>query len=683
MGVRELVGEGRWEQVADLLVEQGLFGVGVIDLAGCIAATNEALSRITGYGRDELVGRSVLELAHEGDRAEIEQALQRIAAGDLERYTAQLRGRARDGRALWTNATVLPLHDDAGHVTAALGVVEDVTEAVHAIERSGLVQERIREGLLAMTDAREPKRVLQAVVDLAREVVGARYAALGVVREGGRDLSDFLVSGIDREAAEAIATWPTGDGLLGAVTTSERPIRIADLGRHPDSRGFPPNHPPMRSFIGVPISYKGRALGNLYLAEKTGAPEFTSEDEVLLLAFAAQAAVVVENARMHERGRQLIEQLERTNKELERASQERSVFLASMSHELRTPLHALLLAADILRDPMFPVSEERTQELSETIATSGRHLLGLIDDLLELSRIEAGRFSIRTQPISLGLLLRESRQATAPLASKGQIRLDVPEAEDVWVGVDPLRTRQAIINLLANAVKFTEEGGRVWVEVHPSDDAVTIAVCDTGKGIAAEDLQRIFLPFERIGDARGAGLGLAISRSIAKAHGGTLEVRSEPGEGSRFELTLPRSQPVLHQVPSVPRHLHPAGTKVLVVEDDPRALELTIELLGNVGYVATAASTIAEALAVVQRTRPDLVLLDVKLGTEDGLDIVRQLRGDPATRDIPVIASSASASDLDIDRAKRAGCISFLAKPLTPESLIEGIAAGLGSSMRR
>jgi signal transduction histidine kinase len=162
-------------------------------------------------------------------------------------------------------------------------------------------------------------------------------------------------------------------------------VRLSDLTHYPASAGFPAHHPAMRSFLGCRIAYKGHPLGNLYLANKIGPTGFTSEDEAALLALASQAAVVIENARMHESEQGLIEQLDRANRDLERTSEAKSVFLASMSHELRTPLHALLLAADILRDPAFPVTEERARELSDTIATSGRHLLGLIDDLLELT----------------------------------------------------------------------------------------------------------------------------------------------------------------------------------------------------------------------------------------------------------------------------------------------------------
>ncbi|HSD49163.1 MAG TPA: ATP-binding protein [Actinomycetota bacterium] len=671
----------QWRRIAELLLEQGMFGVGLIDARLRIVGVNDAIERITGYPREELVGRSVAELVPEDPRHELEAAMAALTSGERASFSSELRASAKDGRDVWVKLAIWPLRDDDGSIDVCLGVMEDVTEARRETERARRIEERLREGMLILADARETRGVLQAVVDLAREVLGAEYAALGVLPETGTELTAFLVSGVGDDAIDAIGHWPIGKGLLGAVTASEEPIRLADLTRYPASVGFPAHHPAMRSFLGCRIAYKGRGLGNLYLANKVGAPDFTPEDEAALLALASQAAVVIENARMHETGQQLIDQLDRANRQLERASEAKSVFLASMSHELRTPLHALLLAADILRDPAFAVTEERARELSETIATSGRHLLGLIDDLLELSRIEAGRFEVRLQPTALNHLLMECRQATAPLASRKRIAFDVPQTENVWVEADPLRARQAIINLLANAVKFTPPGGRVWVEVDRSDETVTIAVCDTGRGIAPEDLERIFRPFEQAGYAHGVGLGLAISSSIARIHGAPLEVRSEPGRGSRFEMTLRLSRAEAPATTVPTGSVRPAGTEtpVLVVEDDPRTLELTLEVLGSAGYSASGSATVAGALESLRGSRPDLVFLDVKLGDEDGLEVVRHLRADPTTRDIPVVAASASISDADVQRAKEAGCDAFLAKPLTPQALIAGIDAALAA----
>ncbi|HEX5950626.1 MAG TPA: ATP-binding protein [Actinomycetota bacterium] len=678
MPLRAYTTAHQWRRIAELLLEQGLFGVGLIDAQLRIVGVNDTIERITGYPREELVGRSIAEFVLPERLDELAIAMDGLVSGERGSVSTELRGTTKEGNDVWVKLAIWPLRDDRGRVDVCLGVMEDVSEARRESERARHMEERLREGMLALADARETKAVLQAVVDLAREVLGAEFAALGVLPESGTELSAFLVSGVGHEAIAAIGRWPIGKGLLGAVTASEEPIRLADLTHYPASVGFPAHHPAMRSFVGCRIAYKGRPLGNLYLANKMGSPDFTSEDEAALLAFASQAAVVIENARMHESERQLIEQLDMANRELERTSEAKSVFLASTSHELRTPLHALLLAADILRDPAFPVTEDRGRELLDTIATSGRHLLGLIDDLLELSRIEAGRFEVRLQPTSLNHLLVECRQATAPLASRKRIALDVPQTENVWVEADPLRARQAVINLLANAVKFTPRGGRVWVEVERSDASVTVAVCDTGRGIAPEDVERIFRPFEQAGYARGIGLGLAISNSIARVHGAPLRVRSEPGKGSRFEMTFRLArQDAPPAIADVRPERRMGETSVLVVEDDPRALELTIVVLRSAGYSATGVATVAGALESIRRSRPALILLDVKLGDEDGLAIARWIREDPSTHDIPVVASSASISDADVQRAKDAGCDGFLAKPLTPEALLAGVDAAL------
>ncbi|MGE5461209.1 MAG: ATP-binding protein, partial [Solirubrobacterales bacterium] len=681
IAVRAYGGLQRRQGILELLFDQGVFGMGLTDSELRITRVNGVVCEVTGYRADELIGRSIAELFHPADRSQAIRGLGEVVSGLRPSYSVEVRGHAKDGRTIWANLVAWPVRDERGRITGCLGVVDDITVARLARERGRRTEERVRQGVAAMTDAREPKEVLQGVVDLAREILDARYAALGVVPEGAAGFSDFLFSGVDDETIAAIGGLPTGKGLLGAVSTSSEPIRLADLSSYPKSRGFPAHHPEMRSFLGVPIAHKGRVLGNLYVADKVDAREFSAEDAALLLAFATQAAVVIENARMHETERGLIERLDRTNTELKRASEAKSVFLASMSHELRTPLHAMLMAADILRDPAFSVSKSRAHELSGTIATSGRHLLGLIDDLLELSRIEAGRFQIRLEPTSLNLLLTECRQAAGPLAARKKVRLDIPAVEDVWLEADPLRIRQALLNLLVNAVKFTDPGGRVWVEIQPTDEVVRIAVCDTGQGIAPEALDRIFDPFEQGSTGtHGVGLGLAISRSIARAHGGGLEVTSELGAGSRFELSLPRSHRTVAAVnrpAPTSGSVEATGTEVLVAEDDPQALALAIEVLTSCGYTATGAGTVAEALAAVRASPPDLVVLDVKLGAEDGLDLVRRLREDPATWDIPVVASSASTSDIDVERAREAGCVSFLAKPLTPQALINGVRAGL------
>lgn len=234
--------------------------------------------------------------------------------------------------------------------------------------------------------------------------------------------------------------------------------------------------------------------------------------------------------------------LDQVNKDLARANEAKSSFLASMSHELRTPLSGILLAGELLSDPLFgPVPQEKVRELGARIIMSGKHLLGLINDLLDLSRIEMGRLELHRETLDVGEVIVEAGDAVRPLAKQKGIHFEVPAVEGLTARADALRIRQVLINLLTNAVKFTPEGGNVSVRAHGSGPLVSIEVTDSGIGVLPEDQERIFEAFEQASGSasEGVGLGLAISRRIASLHGGTLAVSSAPGTGSTFTLTLP------------------------------------------------------------------------------------------------------------------------------------------------
>lgn len=249
--------------------------------------------------------------------------------------------------------------------------------------------------------------------------------------------------------------------------------------------------------------------------------------------------------------------LDLINEELSRVSEAKSAFLGNMSHELRTPLNAMLLAAELLKEPKFrPKSERAFQDTAAAILSNGRHLFALIDDLLDLSRIEHDRLQLVPQRVPLEMLLNESAAAIGMLAEEKRVRLDIPNAGGVRIWADPLRIRQILVNLLSNAVKCTQPGGRVWVEIVRERRALAIAVRDTGIGIAAKDVKRIFEPFEQASDSsRGAGLGLAISQRLALLHGGAIRVSSKRGAGSTFTLVLPQRGARVGDEPPVRRRL--------------------------------------------------------------------------------------------------------------------------------
>ncbi|MFA5889848.1 MAG: ATP-binding protein [Actinomycetota bacterium] len=387
----------------------------------------------------------------------------------------------------------------------------------------------------------------------------------------------------------------------------------------------------------------------------------------------------VEN-RTHELEEALVV-LDHTNAELTQANDAKSLFLANVSHELRTPLSGILIASEMLHDPAFGMfSEEKVRDLGGKILSSGRHLLALIDDLLDLSRIEAGRLELRPQPVDVALLLDDLRLTIEPAAAEKRVKVDIPSGGDCRIYADPVRALQVLFNLASNAVKFTPSGGRVWLEVTKSKGDVAIAVHDTGIGIARRDLVRIFEPFEQVSDRRmgGAGLGLAVSKRIVDLHGGSIKVSSVPGKGSRFTAVFSAADPGAARPAvigngDVAEAVRPA--RVLVVEDDPVTQDLVYRALCSGGHHVDRAASVREAISRVRARKPDVVLLDVRLGKDNGLDVVPWLRSRPATAGMQVIVLSAHGMPGDIDRAMAAGCDDYLVKPVAAKTLLAKIAA--------
>ena len=363
--------------------------------------------------------------------------------------------------------------------TDTVAVVGDDGQFVGCVSYRGIVEFLLRETLemvsalalaqatLDLTQERSLPIVLQKTVDVARKLTAARYGALLVVGEHG-GTTQLLTSGVDEATRAAIGRMPAGEGLLGAVLQDPVPLRLEDMARDPRSRGFPPNHPPMQSLLAAPILTEHRVIGILYLAEKPGAEPFSQADEDLLVALARHAATAIENARISEQAQRQAQLLERRvaerTEELLRASQHKSEFLANMSHELRTPLHSILGFAEILLADRFGPLGEPHREFVAEIRESGTHLLGLINDVLDLARVEAGRLILSPEHFSLTDALAAAEGTVAILAQQQGLTLQralEPGLSLAWA--DPARFRQILINLLSNAVKFTPQGGRVTI----------------------------------------------------------------------------------------------------------------------------------------------------------------------------------------------------------------------------
>ncbi len=300
------------------------------------------------------------------------------------------------------------------------------------------------------------ERVLQQIVDSAREVVGARYAALGVLGPDRATLSQFVTSGLTQAERERIGDLPRGRGLLGLVIREPQPIRSADINQHPQRYGFPPHHPPMRSFLGVPIRSRGEVFGNLYLTEKIGAKEFDVEDEAITVLLAAHAAVAVENARLHDESQRLVGQVKAMQRQ-------RDLFSAMMNHELRNALTGVYGWAERLVRGKSPEQHARA---AREVYEGAERTITLLNNFLDLTRLDAGKVRPVWQDVDVATPVQRAMASVEPAAEAKQVRLLTEYSNGAaTLRTDPVRLEQILVNLLSNAVRHSPDGETVAVRV--------------------------------------------------------------------------------------------------------------------------------------------------------------------------------------------------------------------------
>lgn len=382
--------------------------------------------------------------------------------------------------------------------------------------------------------------------------------------------------------------------------------------------------------------------------------------------------------------RKLTEQaLERAKEAAEAASRAKSEFLARMSHELRTPMNAILGFAQVLQ--RMPMTGEQ-QEFVREILQAGEHLLALINELLDLSRIEAGKLAVAIEAVALKPILDQALKLVEPQLTARGLSYACTCATDCWLMADATRLRQVLTNLLSNAVKFNRPGGRITVDCERlAGDRLRVRVSDTGPGISREKQALLFTHFERLGAEKqgieGLGIGLALSYQLVKLMGGELGVESEPGRGATFWLELPS---ISAPTTVVAAGQSASGTNtekalLLYVEDNTANFRVVAAMLRQrPHWTLIGASSGEQALELVRRHRPDAILMDIHLPGMDGYEVLAALRADPQTRDTPVIALSADALPIDVERGLKAGFRAYLCKPVNVEDLLTALSEALG-----
>ena len=470
---------------------------------------------------------------------------------------------------------------------------------------------------------------------------------------------------VDRLRATRIDVDET---LVGRAAKERRPIVVGDLGAVPlDPHLQVLYDDGWRSLVAAPMLREGQIVGSLIVRRKrTGG--FSDETVDLLETFASQSALALQNA-------QLYRELKEQSLELELASRHKSEFLASMSHELRTPLNAVLGFSEVLLERMFGDINDRQEEYLRDIHGSGKHLLELLNEILDLSKIEAGRMELEYSSFGLRALLEDAAAMLRQRAASGGVDLSVDIADDVdLVYSDELRLKQIVLNLMTNAVKFTGDGGSVVVRARRRGGNFEITVKDSGIGVPEADHQRIFESFQQGGRGssreEGTGLGLTLSKRLIELLGGRMWLESKVGVGSTFGISLPGREREPSDERGASSEAPLVGEVVVIEADRPSGELLTVYLAGLAGGV-TVARDGPSGLEAVRRVHPAAVLLDIRLPGIDGWAVLEALKADPGTRDIPVVIVSI------VDERSRGvalGAAAYLVKPVSRDDLRGALA---------
>jgi signal transduction histidine kinase/ActR/RegA family two-component response regulator len=587
-----------------------------------------------------------------------------------------------DGSQITLMEYAAPLFDVSGKVRGAIGIFVDITERRRIEEE----QRFLAKASSILSSSLDYETTLRALARLAVPAFGD-YCTVDVMRDDGTFARvDLVVDDPARaEVAKALRRYPptlsvegpavvairSGEPYVENAASPEKSHRSAQNGEHLELlRRFG-----VRSFMMVPLRSRGRTLG-LFAAGSFGGRHYDERDLTLAQDVAARAALALDNAILY-----------RNAQEANRLKED---FLATLSHELRTPLNALLGWMHMLKMPS--VDEATKKRALESIERNARAQSVLINDLLDVSRVISGKLRIEQSPVDLPSVVLAAIDAVRPAVRARDIDLTVSlgsVAREVWGDAD--RLQQVMWNLLSNAVKFTPLGGRVEVVVEELAGAVQISVADNGGGIDSAFLPHVFERFRQADSSTtrmqaGLGLGLAIVRHLVDLHGGTVTVTSAGlGKGSTFLVTLPtRQAPIAHaDLPMAPDQLQSLkGIRVLAVDDDADSRELILLTVRAAEAEVMVVSSAPSALDAISTFHPHVIVADLAMPGMDGYALIRETARLVRGRMPPMIAMSAYASEVDIERSAQAGFARHLGKPADYQRLVNAIAevAGLVNS---
>ena len=533
--------------------------------------------------------------------------------------------------------------------------------------------------------------VLQKVIDSAVTAIPkAKMGTVLLLDEENKNLEVKASRGYDPEVLKGFVL-PVGKGFSGAAVLQRKSFIISDLSLPlykkfwlKEEQAAPTK---IRSAMTAVLQVKDRLIGTISLENPHEADVFKENDLKILTSFASQAAMAIENARFYETLEKEVEQrtskLREMNTKIVEADRLKSEFLANMSHELRTPLNAIIGFSELLLDESPEVEVKNQRECLTDIHQSGKHLLQLINDILDLSKIEAGKMELHLDNFILTDLMYSVQRTVAPLLDKKaqKLKIDIPKNFPVLFA-DPNKIRQVMLNLVSNAIKFSPNQTDIHVtsfyHEEKKGNMFDIAVADHGRGIREEDQKIIFDEFRQIDGSttredQGTGLGLALCRRLVEMHGGRIWVESKYGQGSVFKFRIPQTQLKLEEAVE---NLHQAGSYssdfILVVEDDLQSANLMKRFLELEGYRVVNVRNGNEVLTEAKKIRPLAITLDIMLPGKDGWDVLQELKSDSVTQAIPVFIVSVMDKK---DKAYSLHADDYFVKPLDRKQMLNRIGA--------
>jgi len=571
-----------------------------------------------------------LDLIHPDDREATRQTIP-ILLNSNQSHRIEMRYLRKDGRVMWASRTSCLIRDEAGRPLHLLVMVEDITEWKGAQQAFQEQTERLAASMHAN----------QLVMDNSRDVI------------------------CSLDAQGCFLTTSAACQRLWGYEVQELIGRCYLALVHPEDR-MPSKQMEQRTRSGAKVTgFVNRCLRkDGTIVDVLWSASWSEADEMLFCV----ASDVTEQQR-------IARELRQAKEIADRANRAKSEFLSRMSHELRTPLNAILGFGQLL-ERQEPLPAQRPH--LHYILSAGRHLLKLINEVLDISRIETDRMQLSLEPVSVDLALKEAIDLIKPLANEHSVHVFTPPEEDTdfFVLADHQRLKQVLLNLLSNGVKYTPAGGAVMLECTRTEETVRLAVHDTGIGIATEKLERVFTPFDRLGveptGIEGTGLGLALSQRLIHAMRGTIGVENRPGGGTSFWLELSRTNSPLtnlkQEQDAVPAGQFAEtlqGRSILYIEDNLSNLTLVEQLLRQVAAIQLLTAMQGRiGLDIARQHTPDLILLDLHLPDMSGAEVLAELKASEATRCIPTVIVTADATAGQLERLMNAGARDYITKPI-------------------